>query len=514
MWSHVRQESDDYEERDLGEIAATNQVHQEHRWGPHTALSDAHYNSYHRDPYIQPSAFMPQSPAYELASYGNEIYATAYTPSALYAYCSNPGPLSNSSRNHNDGQTRQSFELADRSSAVRTVMGPASMFDVRAAHHLFGRREHQSGEQDSALHSATQLGDPLPTFPNWSRTWYNGHLSADGHAYTTVVPPSDQSGWQSDSYGRYGPVLARYPTDRMNDSVKEERIRMLEKEFGPQIARRDDDIGDEELEPKAVSVGSIGADGRLILPSRKLCVVTRVFQCLLSLTAAGCGIGGFAFIHPPEKALASGTMPAYALYAVSAISVLACLWLFVLKPCCAGNRRRNALSAIEGGVGGMLVPITGDNSNGKLGKKNKRGQQQQGAVVNVILDPAMFLRDAEGSDSDSDGGVESGPRNSKRKAKRRSRTNMLSKMRAQAQWRVARKALRLECVCDVALCLLWAAAAVFALGFGTSCPAGTAQGWCDLYNGAIACAVLAAVACFVAIYCDAVRLKASRREPL
>lgn len=514
MWSRVGRESDDYEERDLGEIVAENQIDQEREWGPHTALSDVNDDVGRFDSFPQLSAYVPHFPTYKPASDGNENSTFPYFSSAPYGSYTCPGPLSRDFRDHYDSHPQQGFQLLDRGLAAQSAVGPASMFDVRATHPLFDTPQHQSASRDSMRQSATQLGDHLPDFPNWSRTWYNGHLSADGHAYTAVPPPSGQSGWESESYGRYGHFPSPYTNNNVNDHVKEERIRMLEKEFGQQNLNHDEADAHKELVRKEISVGGFDADGRPVLPCRKLAFVTRCLQCLLSLIAAGCGIGGFALVHPALKAAPFGTLPAFAMYTVSAISAVACLWTFVLKPCCAGSRQRDALNEMEGGVGNMMVPMAaGGGFKGKR-KKHKKGKQQQATFVNIILDPAMFLHDTTESLSDSCDDAENKRRSKKkRKSKHQSRTNKLAKLRSRAQWRIVRRALKWECACDVALCTLWTAAAVFAIGFGKTCPAGTAEGWCDLYNGAVACTVLAFISCLVAIYCDAVRLKASRRAP-
>ncbi len=70
-----------------------------------------------------------------------------------------------------------------------------------------------------------------------------------------------------------------------------------------------------------------------------------------------------------------------------------------------------------------------------------------------------------------------------------------------------------DCGWDVVLCILWGAAAVMALGVGKKCPAGSAEGWCSLYNGAIACAVVATLLGLMAIFVDVTGLRASSVPP-
>jgi len=53
---------------------------------------------------------------------------------------------------------------------------------------------------------------------------------------------------------------------------------------------------------------------------------------------------------------------------------------------------------------------------------------------------------------------------------------------------------------DGVLGVLWLAEVVWAVGFSPACPPGTANGFCDGYNGALASGVFLALACFIAVY--------------
>ena len=267
-------------------------------------------------------------------------------------------------------------------------------------------------------------------------------------------------------------------------------------------------------------IGGINDKGQLVLPRQKIRTTARWFQCLVSLAGAGCGIGGFILIHPAEKAPPSGTMPSFVLYGVSAISTLACLWLFLFKRCCKGDAGRDGAPGPGMGGGGMVVPVMGGGGagvkRGMFGKKNKMGMMGQGTTVNLIVDPSLLGRGKDESEPETDDD-ETLPgesrRKKKRKGKKKAKLGVLGNMKIQARWRAARSSLKWDCGWDVVLCLLWGAAAILALGIGKSCPAGTAQGWCNFYNGAVACAVIATVVFIVAIYCDVVGLKASSAPP-
>ncbi|CDW97573.1 hypothetical protein [Sporisorium scitamineum] len=426
------------------------------------------------------------------------------------------------------GRSRQSLPVQAsplmHSPPTTSASEPPNMFSVNAAHHLPGA--HRTRPHDAFVQPGIRIGDPLPGFPNWSHTWYGGHLSADGHAYTMVPPGSGQSGWESEtlSHGRnaYGP----YPYGRTmtSDQVKEERIRMLEKEFGPTVTHKgkgDAEEDDDDIEAGETPVGGVDEKGRLVLPRRKVRITTRWLQCLVSLGAAGLGMGGFILIRPEHKAPPSGTFASFVLYGVSALSTIVCLWLFALKPCCrSGRDPAGAAGMVGAGAGnGMVVPImaAGGGGGGKPGMFGKKNKVQPGPCVNLIVDPSLLGKRTDDSDSESDEDDEALPheerRRKKRRGKKRRKLGMLATMKLQARWRLARTSLKWDCGWDVLLCLLWGAAAVMALGVGKKCPSGSAEGWCNLYNGAIACSVVATLLFMVAIYCDVVGLRASRSPP-
>ncbi|KAJ1034318.1 hypothetical protein NDA18_001180 [Ustilago nuda] len=555
---HVRDESDEYEVRDLGEISAANQAAQEQRWGPHAAPSEAPagfelYQDQHQPYAADRHASMPVMPSYEPPlAYDGGFYMEPpglYEPAPQSNLAPSLGAPSIASGPSLGGRSRQSLPVyasplmhSAASAAGSPASEPPNMFNVTAAHHLLGGRGRPQDPfaggvvgGDPRAQPGARMGDPLSGFPNWSHTWYGGHLSADGHAYTMVPPGSGQSGWESETLSRHGPPNAMTgnaygpsypygPTQGINDYVKEERIRMLEKEFGTRVKHKgkskgaDDDDDDVDDQPAETPLGGVDEKGRLKLPRHKIRIATRWLQCIVSLAAAGCGIGGFIMIRPAEKAPPSGTLPSFVLYGVSALSTIICLWLFAFKPCCRSNREPTA--DVPGAAGnGMVIPVMsggggpgGKPSKGMFGKKKAMGTQ--GTTVNLIVDPALLGGGKRSSDSDSDESLRGDDRRRRRRKKKRAaKLGMLGNMKLQARWRVARTSLKWHSAWDCVLCLMWGAASLMALVVGKKCPSGTAEGWCNLYNGAIACAVIATVLWLVAIYCDVVGLRASKMPP-
>ncbi len=114
------------------------------------------------------------------------------------------------------------------------------MFNVTAAHHTPGGRPRPF--DDPRAQSGARVGDPLPGFPNWSHTWYGGHLSADGHAYTMVPPGSGQSGWESETISHHRPGYPglRAPTVRTRMDVQQRTIKSRRNAFA--CSRRSSDL--------------------------------------------------------------------------------------------------------------------------------------------------------------------------------------------------------------------------------------------------------------------------------
>ena len=163
-------------------------------------------------------------------------------------------------------------------------------------------------------------------FPKWSRGWYSNKPNIHNDSTTdpdadiyTPVPPSSfdlnkksvfDPGYihdprHSDPYSAYddtrspplySPVhnsstrdLLPWNNDSpqyeppLNPALREERMRMLEKEFGNKETKKDDPLVDQNGKP---IVGTIDDQGRLVTVGPKKRVFIRVLQILLALTAA------------------------------------------------------------------------------------------------------------------------------------------------------------------------------------------------------------------------------------
>lgn len=237
-------------------------------------------------------------------------------------------------------------------------------------------------------------------------------------------------------------------------------------------------------------------------------------------------------VKPEKAAPPAGSLPTYVLYVVSVVSFLVTLYLFALRPCCCDPTRRHddgGAAGAGGPLSGLVVPVLSGGGGGpggkkpgmfggKRGKRGMRGMQQQGTTVNLIVDPTLLgggggQREDDSEDSDAEEHLPGGARRRKRRRGRAAgQLGVLGNMKLQARWRVARKSLKVNTVWDCILAVLWIAADVLALAIGKKCPPGSSGGWCDLYNGAIACGVIIVVVFCASIYFDFRDLRCVRRS--
>lgn len=310
----------------------------------------------------------------------------------------------------------------------------------------------------------------------------------------------------------YGP-----PVDA---EIKEERIRMLQREFGAKFKKGIGMGGGEDGE--APSVGSVDEKGKLITQGPRKRVAVRVLQGLFALASGASSIYGalvslwirpngswqysdllLQIIKPKSAPPPAGKLPAYVLYILSVITLLAILYLFVFRPCCIG--RRSSSSNLTGGAGGMpgmpgmmVLPVQGGGMGGKGkkwkgGKKGKKGMTGPGGdvQVNLIVDPGM-LQGAQGDPHHNQYGQDEyddhlsmagsyspyghGPSPTQQRRPPRPRRSIFAGLAMEEQWRVARAMLKKMLVFDIIGLALWAIEFVLIL-IGKRCPSGGFEGW-------------------------------------
>ncbi|OSD08583.1 hypothetical protein PYCCODRAFT_1448777 [Trametes coccinea BRFM310] len=340
---------------------------------------------------------------------------------------------------------------------------------------------------------------PPPTYPYGSSYGSNSRYSRDGG----LVP------WGAD------PPDGDHPVD---PETKEERMRMLEREFGGKGGTAKGE-GDPET-----MVGSVDHRGRLITEGPKKRLAVRCVQALLALTASVSSIYAALIIKPPSPAPPANKLPAYLLYVLSVSTFLGCTFLFLIYPCCCGARKPKDAPYTQGPGGMMVLPVQGmPDGEPKKGKKGKGGPPGQGVQVNLIVDPTMFGRDAErGRDDDVEDdeddasealpGSFAGSSSTGRRKRFPRRRGIFAGLAMEAQWQKARKVLKWNTTVDVFGMLLWGMEFVVIL-LGKRCPVGGFEGWCDAYNLATAAACFLCLAFGLSVFFDVKDLHASRMSP-
>ncbi|RPD66405.1 hypothetical protein L226DRAFT_500757 [Lentinus tigrinus ALCF2SS1-7] len=449
----------------------------------------------------------------------------------------------------------QSFSVAQPSPMRRPFsLPPPSSFPAqsRGSHpssHSRARQEPQVASPDAEF--------DISQFPSFTRGWYSRDnapanpfsppSSSHGHGgedtkkrspwdpsytldhdpsaeqynpYSQSPPPSYPYGSSHGAYSRSSrdqnlvPWSADPDERPVDPEIKEERVRMLEREFGK-------NAGKDPL-PERV-VGSVDARGRLITEGPKKRLAVRWIQALLALTAAITSIYSGLIIKPASLPPPAQKLPAYVLYVLSFITLVGCTFLFLIYPCCCGARKPKD-TPFTGAPGGMMVlPVQGL-PGGKPKKKGKKGKGPPGSSVqvNLIVDPTMFGRDPErGRDEDEDDeddgssaipGSYSGASSAGQRRRTPKRRGIFAGLAMEEQWKKARKVLKWGVTVDAFGMLLWGMEFVLIL-LGKRCPVGGYLGWCDAYNLGTAAACLLCLTFGLSIFFDVKDLHASRASP-
>ncbi|SJL00615.1 uncharacterized protein ARMOST_03928 [Armillaria ostoyae] len=409
---------------------------------------------------------------------------------------------------------------------------------------LVSRGETLSSNSHASRFRAFSLPPPPPTqpriadsdhdidtsrFPAFTRHWYtppplnslpfdedpyilppkrishNGTPFDPGHTYNSFPTHSTQYSTQYAGSNALPWSSDLDPPSYLNPSLKEERIRMLEREFAntPNAAQQ----GEERPQ-----IGMADGRGNLITQGPRKRTATRVFQVLLSLAAGIPGIYAAVAIKTKGTPPPAGTPAAYALYVVSVVTFLLLFGLFVVHPCIKRPRKEQS----GPGVNGMMVLPVGGNDKRKKKKKGKKGgPPSQDVQVNLIVDPTMFRPpQEEASDSEDDATRWDGSTASSRRKKnaKPARRSVFAGLHMEAEWRRARSWAKKVAVVDVFGLIIWGAVFVVVL-LGKRCPSGDFEGWCNAYNVSSAAACLLCVAFGVSVFFDIKDLHASKVSP-
>lgn len=408
-------------------------------------------------------------------------------------------------------------------------------------------------------------GGDVSSFPPWARKWYaheDNNRKGPSPAAKGKRTDLPRSPVEEEIFGPYIPPSAAAsqrdlgllpwaagPTNDepvqapdVPDYVKEERIRMLEKEFGDRGPGR----GSKQVHGDFDQViGGVDEKGHLITAGPKKRATVRWFQAIFALGSAGSGIYGALFIKLKSPAPPSGRVPAYVLYVLSILTPILLFFFFVITPFCLRRNKDKTQGPMANPAGMMVLPVNhpGQTGKHKKGKGKKGGQNDPGSVqVNLIMDPEMFGtgrgRDGRGMpgryddddyDDDSDDNVTNpSSRRKRRRQQRRDREGWGSEdddtprpprrrsvfvgLAMERAWRRARSDLKKLVGLDVVLSIAWMTSFVLIL-LGNRCPPGTLDGWCDAYNIATACACVLVVLFVTSAFFGIKDLHQSKQSP-
>ncbi|KAF8635503.1 hypothetical protein AX17_003893 [Amanita inopinata Kibby_2008] len=547
--------------------ASNNRNNDEHDFDPYqrydlVRAEDAHISSHKRRQNREPSDVSVE--ALDLADYARTLHARQsdnwrpiVDPQDLYSRFPRnpPRPTISGDSLHQvpslvSRVNTLSTDTHSLASSHQPIHRPYSMPDT--AHiHSQGSFTRISGVGSA---NACESEIDISQFPAWSRGWYRSpgkknRIGVGPPDYDLDTPPPQRisifdpsfkpkQGDEPYSLPSYNKDL--FPTrssqrtstrdylpwisdfldadgDPVNAETKQERIRMLEREFGPKSKNTmaDDAFLDENGRPL---VGTVDKKGRLVTPGPRKRAALRVLQILLSFVAAVPSIYAALVIKPKEGAPPpAGKVAAFVLYVVSVITALFMLYLFLFRPCCV-PRKRNSDNPLTSGL--MVLPVQAL-PGGKGGKKKKRkgkkdNQNAGGDVqVNLIVDPYALGGQGKGGEGngddeewglDYDGSVVGKKRHGPR------RRSVFAGLAMEEEWKRARAWAKKMAAIDVVGLVLWGATFAFIL-LGKRCPSGGYEGWCNAYNVSSAAACLLCVGFGVSVFFDVKDLYASKLNP-
>ncbi|TFK30219.1 hypothetical protein FA15DRAFT_663606 [Coprinopsis marcescibilis] len=422
---------------------------------------------------------------------------------------------------------------------------------------------------DSVSKAALSPFDPAYIHPESYPRGKDGDMFNDNHSYPSYSAPP---------YSNHEPLLGyndprrdgvvpwsldppEYKNMPLDPQVKEDRIRMLEHEFGTKKQKqskhvpydgKSKEVDDGLLRDDngKIVVGTPNGKGGLATRGPKMRATARFLQFAFAIAVGGPVVWAALALKPDPAPPPAGTPPFYILAVLSPITFLVHFYFFLIRPCVVRRRQPNLTLPHPGAQGMMVLPVQAGGKRAKGGKGHKhpypgkkgkkRGYPGGGDVqVNLIVDPNAFglqagEDDLSSSSDEGDGGTpgsvgildrynpfDSARRERERernrtKRKRNRRKTLLASLKLEEEWRHARSWLRIVSTFDAFAFILWGVAFGFVLA-GKRCPTGGSEGgyggWCTAYNASTAAACLLCIAFGVSLFFDVQDVYASKASP-
>ncbi|GAA5912767.1 uncharacterized protein JCM6883_006227 [Sporobolomyces salmoneus] len=300
--------------------------------------------------------------------------------------------------------------------------------------------------------------------------------------------------------------------------------------------------------------------GRLVVTGQKKRSTTRWMEGIGAIAVGVGSIGASLLTHPKETPPPSGTIPLVALYIAPFVSLLLTIYLFLIQPCLF-RRRSHTKSNLPPSISPQAPVQTSNCCSGFGSGKNRipRGQVVSPSI-NLMIDPSLLAQHNERLTSERRD-VDRHEKRRRRKEKRRKQkkaarqrerrqregesdletdllsssssfftedssdseadaanprsfASILSHVALEENWLAARKQVKWNAVWDFSLGAIWGGLGVWAIGFnGEKCPIGGFEGYCNLYNTALAFAILESLAFFLSFAFDCLDLSRSKVSP-
>ncbi|QRV99872.1 hypothetical protein RhiJN_27891 [Ceratobasidium sp. AG-Ba] len=458
------------------------------------ALDLAQYSS-RLNAQSQHQAYQPQPAYYHPASYPQSAYPytapapQSHAPPAQYDYAQPTAPREQSRSPPRDFVDYGPFSY----SGVREVSPPPARIPPPAQPRLASNSPRVQPPRHESPISPRSPRERLP----WASEAGNEH---DLGEPDPVFPPSPSSPRRSDS-------AHAFPFNVQQSAALESNAHTATSETlhtpdppnaaksyfspDPEANEHKKDWGVHEGERP----GDIGPDGKLISNGPRLRIAVRTLEALTAAGAVTACIYAFAVPKPNPAAPPASKPAVYVITALGFLTLLGMGYIYIIRGCFGVGRKDD-----DHGSHAMVLPIS-HHRGGRKGKKGRKGDDS--VQVNLIVSPSMLSPGKR--ESNLTPGV---PWSEQQAANSSGVFTSFERERARLS---ARKGLWWALGLDVLGAVVWTVGFVLAM-IGPRCPPGGYSGWCDAYNGGIACTAIA-IALFVTSAVLVVRdLMVSRRS--
>ncbi|KAG8793611.1 hypothetical protein FRC12_002243 [Ceratobasidium sp. 428] len=294
-----------------------------------------------------------------------------------------------------------------------------------------------------------------------------------------VFPPSPGSPRRADSTNTFPFNVQQAAATESNVHTATSETLHESRGNAPNSTSPDPEMGKDEKDwgvREGVWPGDIGPDGKLISNGPRVRIAVRVLEACTAAGAITACIYAFAVPKPNPAAPPASKPAVYVIVVLGFFTLLAMAYIYILRGCFGfGQKDRDDLSSHA-----MVLPISRHRA-GPRGKGKKHRKGDDSIQVNLIVDPSMFSPGQR--ESNLTPGV---PWTEQQAANSNGVFTSFERERARLS---ARKGLWWALGLDVLGAVVWAVAFVLAM-IGPKCPVSGYSGWCDAYNGAVACACI------------------------